>query len=157
MNSIGPARARPVGLTRSSGFWTLLLAGLHLATTTVFYGESVRSIVDAGVLGAVDEDASLATLRGAGFWYVTVGVYLGLVGLMVMRAERRGDGVPRGFTWVMAATGVWGALLSPASGFWLFLPIAGLARRNTVGRACSIARRSEGAVGSGQGDSLDAR
>jgi hypothetical protein len=110
----------------------LLLAGLHVATTSVFYGESVTSILDAGVLGAVDKDPSLAALRGAGFWYVTAGLYMGLVGVSVMRAERRGEGAPRGFAWAMGVTGVWGALLTPASGFWLFLPIAWLAWRNTV-------------------------
>ncbi len=120
-------------LVRSSGFWTLLLAGLHVAMTPVFHGDSVTSVLDAGVLGALDKDPSLAALRGVGFWYVTAGLYLGLVGTIVMRAERRGESAPRGFAWAMAATGVWGALLTPASGFWLFLPIAWLAWRNTAG------------------------
>lgn len=119
-------------LTRCSGFWTLALAVVHVATASAFYGDSVRSIVDAGVLGAVDSDPGLATLRGAAFWYVTVGLFLGLIGWVVMVAERHGLGAPRGFAVAMAATGVWGVLFSPVSGFWLFFPIAWLARRNTA-------------------------
>jgi hypothetical protein len=119
-------------LTRCSGFWTSVLAVVHLATAPAFYGDSVRSSLDAGVLGAVDSDPDLATLRGAAFWYVTVGLFLGLIGWVVMVAERRGQGAPRGFAMVMAATGVWGVLLVPVSGFWLFFPIAWLAWRNTA-------------------------
>ena len=119
-------------LTRCSGFWTSVLAVVHLATASAFYGDSVRSIVDAGVLGAVDSDPELATLRGAAFWYITVGLFLGLIGWVVMVAERRGQGAPRGFAVVMAVTGLWGVLLVPVSGFWLFFPIAWLAWRNTA-------------------------
>ncbi|GAB2648591.1 DUF6463 family protein [Kribbella swartbergensis] len=121
-------------LVRCSGFWTVLLALIHVLTTSFFYGDSVRSILAGGVLGAVDEDPGLATLRGAAFWYLTSGLFLGLVGSMVLAAERRGDGAPRGFAWVMLVAGAWGVLLSPVSGFWLFFPIAWLARRTSTHR-----------------------
>ncbi|MBC3193485.1 hypothetical protein H7X46_20700 [Pseudonocardia sp. C8] len=119
-------------LSRCAGFWTVVLAAVHVAATPVVYRDSARSIVDAGVLGALDADPAQATVRGAAFWYATAGLLLGLVGAGVTAAERRGDGVPRGFAPAMAATGLWGVLLTPVSGFWLFLPIAWLARRNTA-------------------------
>ncbi|AEG43527.1 hypothetical protein L600_000200001300 [Isoptericola variabilis J7] len=109
----------------------MVLAAVHVAATPVFYPESVRSILDARVLGAVDSDPAQATLRGVAFWYVTVGLVLGLVGSSVMAAERRGDGAPRGFATLMAATGLWGVVLSAVSGFWFSFPIAWLARRSS--------------------------
>ncbi|WP_324605891.1 DUF6463 family protein [Isoptericola variabilis] len=118
-------------VVRCSGFWTVVLAAVHVAATPVFYPESVRSILDARVLGAVDSDPAQATLRGVAFWYVTVGLVLGLVGSSVMAAERRGDGAPRGFATLMAATGLWGVVLSAVSGFWFSFPIAWLARRSS--------------------------
>ncbi|WP_125777141.1 DUF6463 family protein [Antribacter gilvus] len=121
-----------MSLARCSGFWTVLLAVVHVSTAPLFYADSLRSILEAGVLGALDKDPELATLRGAAFWYVTVGLFLGLVGVMVLRAERRGEGAPRGFAGALAATGVWGVVLTPASGFWLFLPLAWLAWRSTA-------------------------
>lgn len=121
-------------LRDSSGFWTLLLALVHLGMTPVFYGESLRSILDGGVLGAVDADPELATLRAAAFFYLTTGIFLALVGWMVMGAERRGDGAPRGYATALAVTGAWGVVLSPVSGFWLFFVLAWLARRSTARR-----------------------
>jgi hypothetical protein len=129
-------------LTRCSGFWTSVLAVVHLAMAPAFYGDSVRSSLDAGVLGAVDSDPDLATLRGAAFWYVTVGLFLGLIGWVVMVAERRGQGAPRGFAMVMAATGVWGGAARPGLGVLALLPhrLAGLAQHRTrsYARTCVV-------------------
>jgi hypothetical protein len=136
----GIIRGFTLRLRQSSGFWAVLLAGVHIAATPVFYADSVASILDAGVLAALDRDPGLADLRGVAFWYATVGVQLGLVAWMIMQAERRGEGAPRGWALTMAATGVWGLLLTPASGFWLFLPIAWLAWRSTAARSATAAR-----------------
>lgn len=129
----------------SSGAWTAVLAVAHIATTGAFYGESVRSTFDGGVLGAVDADPALASLRGVAFWYVTAGLVLGLLGLLVLAEERQRGAPPRGFAALMAVTGVWGVLLSPASGFWFFLPIAALAQRHRA-RALSRAIAERGTV-----------
>ena len=119
-------------LRRSSGFWTVLLALVHVTMAPAFYADSLRSILDGGVLGSVDADPSLATLRAAAFFYMTVGILLGLVGWMVMGAERRGQGAPSGYATALVVTGLWGVALSPLSGFWLFFAIAWLARRNAA-------------------------
>ena len=119
-----------IRLRASSGFWAVVLSVVHVATTPVFYEQSVRSILDGGIIGALDADPRLSTLRGASFWYTTTGLVLGLFGLSTLRAERRGRGCPQGVALTMAVTGVWGALISPRSGFWFHLPIAYLARRN---------------------------
>ena len=124
-----------VALSRCAGFWTVLLAIVHLAMTPLFYPESVRSIVDGGVLWVLDADPALTTVRAASFWYVTCGLFLGLVGAMVLRAERWGTGTPAGYAVAAAGTGLWGVLITPQSGFWLFFVIAWLAWRNTRQRS----------------------
>lgn len=130
-----------IAVLRCSGFWTLLLALVHVAATPFFYGDGVSSLVDGGVVGAVDADPELASLRGAAFWYVTVGIFLGLVGAFVLAGERRGRGAPDGFAVALAATGLWGVVLSPVSGFWAFFPIAWLAHRSSVSRPSPIVTR----------------
>jgi hypothetical protein len=130
MDMLQSASAQP--LSRSSGFWTVLLAMVHVAMTPVFYADSLRSILDGGALGSVDADPTLATVRAAAFFYLTVGIFLGLVGWMVMGAERRGEGAPSGYATALVVTGLWGVALSPMSGFWLFFATAWLARRNAA-------------------------
>lgn len=130
MDVAKPAAAMP--LRWSSGFWTVLLALVHVAMTPVFYPDSLRSIAEGGVLGSVDSDPTLATLRAAAFFYLTSGILLGLVGWMVMGAERRGQGAPGAYAIVLAVTGLWGVALSPLSGFWFFFALAWLAKRNAA-------------------------
>jgi hypothetical protein len=106
----------------------MALGVVHLASTGAVYPESVRSILEAGVVGSVDADPLLAERRGAGFWYVSSGLLL--VGLgAIMRNDENAHGRPSPATApVLVATGLWGILLTPVSGFWAFLPIAWLAR-----------------------------
>lgn len=118
-------------LWQCSGLWIVTLAALHLVATPVFYDDSLRSIVDGGVVNAVDADPALATLRGAAFWYLTMGLFMVVLGAAVLASERRGGGAPAGLALAMALTGAWGVLLTPLSPFWLFAPIAWLAWRSS--------------------------
>lgn len=106
---------------------SLVAIGLvHLATTGVFYPESVRSIVQGGVIGAVEADPEQAAVRGVGFWYATAGLGVIALGLTVGQIERAGR--LRGATAaVLAGIATWGVSLMPKSGFWLFFPVAALA------------------------------
>ncbi|TYP89045.1 DUF6463 family protein [Blastococcus xanthinilyticus] len=125
--STAPGGVPPV---RSAGLWTVVLGVAHVASVHAFYPESVRSVVDGGVIASVDADPVLTERRGVGFWYVTSG--LGVIGLgAIVRGHEKVHGRPPPATaTVLVATGLWGVLLMPASPFWLFLPIAWLARRS---------------------------
>lgn len=132
---------------RSAGVWTCALSFVHLATTGVFYADSARSVLDVGVLAALDRDPELAALRGVGFWYVTAGLLLGGIGVAVARHEHAEGRPPRGFAALMAGIGLWGVLLTPASGFWLFFAIAALAGRNRARSRTSGAQASTSDTG----------
>lgn len=77
---------------------------------------------------------------------MTVGLFLGLVGAVVMVGERRGRGAPDGFAVALVVTGLWGVVLSPVSGFWAFFPIAWLAHRTRGRRRLPRLRIGEGVV-----------
>jgi uncharacterized protein DUF6463 len=96
----------------------------HLALTPVLYGTSLRSVLDAGVVAAVDADPAMADLRSASLWYVTAGLALLLIAGLVAHAERV-DGVPPAVAVVglLVIAGV-GLLLTPASGFLAVFAVA---------------------------------
>jgi len=99
---------------------------VHVAATRRFYPESVRSIVQGRVLGAVEADPELAAVRGVGFWYATVGLGVIALGRAVGQVERAGR-LRIDTAAVLAGIGAWGVSLMPKSGFWLFFPVAALA------------------------------
>ncbi|WP_157574899.1 DUF6463 family protein [Jiangella muralis] len=110
--------------------WSLLvIAGLHVLSAPVIYPDSLRSTWEAGVVLAVEADPALIAERGVGFWYVTAGLGLGLLGGVVRSLERRGDAPPRALGWGLLALTGWGAALMPVSGFWAFLVPAVLTLR----------------------------
>ncbi|WP_116946888.1 DUF6463 family protein [Jiangella endophytica] len=110
--------------------WSLLgIAAVHVLVAPALYPESLRSTWEAGVLLAVESDAVLIAERGVGFWYVTAGLGIGLLGCMVLAFERRGEPLPRGLGWGLLALMAWGVALMPASGFWAFAVPAVLALR----------------------------
>ena len=108
---------------------------VHVAATRAFYPESVRSIIQGGVIGAVEADPALTALRGVGFWYATAGLGVIALGLAVCHVERAGR-LRSDTAAVLAGIGAWGVSLVPKSGFWLFFPVAALAAvRARAGRA----------------------
>jgi hypothetical protein len=105
------------------------IAILHTAAAPGVYPDSLRSIWDGGVLDAVERDPSLIELRGLGFWYVTTGLAVGLLGGAARHLEHRPEGLPRWFGWGLLGLTAWGVALMPKSGFWAFAIPALLALR----------------------------
>lgn len=113
----------------SAGLWSIVVGVLHVAAAPVFYADSVRSIIDAGVIASVEADAELLELRSASFWYTTAGLMLILLGLLVLRQEQATGRPPAGTALLFLVTGLWGVLLVPMSGFWFVLGLGALAWR----------------------------
>ncbi len=129
--SAGPGR---VPLPRSAGLWTMVLGIVHVTSVHAFYPESVRSVMDGGVVASVDAEPMLTERRGVGFWYVTSGLMVIGLGAIVRGHENAYGRPPPATAPVLVATGLWGVLLMPVSPFWLFLPIAWLARSSAAFR-----------------------
>jgi hypothetical protein len=113
---------------RSAGLWAVVLGTVHVASVHAFHPESVRSVLDGGVVASVDAEPTLAERRGVGFWYVTSGLMTIGLGVVVRGHENVHGRPPAATASVLVGTGLWGVLLMPVSPFWLFLPIAWLAR-----------------------------
>jgi uncharacterized protein DUF6463 len=116
-----PASQRPV-----VGAALGLIGVVHVAVTAMVYPDSVASIRRGGVVAAVEADPELVPVRGLGFWYVTSGLGTVALGVAVADLERRRLLRPHHAA-LLAAIGVWGVVLVPRSGFWLFLPLAAVA------------------------------
>jgi hypothetical protein len=97
---------------------------IHVAITPLLMADSVRSIVEGGVLRSVEADPALAQLRGIGFWYVTAGLGLVVVGRAVDELEGSDRGLPGAVPALLGGVGVWGAALMPKSPFWVVLALA---------------------------------
>lgn len=104
---------------------------VHILVTPLVVGDSVRSVIEGGVVAAVERDPATAVLRGLGFWYVTAGLAVIMLGALVIWIERTTASVPILLPWMLVGLTVWGVLLMPVSPFWAFLVIALLAFRKT--------------------------
>jgi len=104
---------------------------VHILVTPLVVGDSVRSVIEGGVVAAVERDPATAVLRGLGFWYVTAGLAVIMLGALVIWIERTTASVPTLLPWMLVGLTVWGVLLMPLSPFWAFLVIALLAFRKT--------------------------
>ena len=107
----------------------IVIAAIHVAVAPAVYPDSLRSTWEAGVIDAVEGDPGSIELRGVGFWYVTAGLAVGLLGGVVHRLEQRPEGLPPSFGWGLLGLTAWGATLMPRSGFWAFAVPAALALR----------------------------
>jgi hypothetical protein len=107
------------------------LGVVHVASTPVFFPESLRSIVDGRILGTLTAEPSAMPVRKAGFWYAMAGVAIAAFGWTTGHVERNGGTLPAALPAVLAGMGTAGVALDPQSGFWLFFPLAWMARRRT--------------------------
>jgi hypothetical protein len=73
-----------------------------------------------GVVNAIAPDPT----RMAMFWFLFFGFAVVVLGDVIHVFERRGLTLPASLGWQLGALGLAGALMIPASGFWLVLPQA---------------------------------
>ncbi len=126
-----PARERVVH-HRSAALVGLTLIGigvLHTAMAPVVHGPALRGIIEGGVVAAVESDPAQIAIRSAGFWYLTAGFAVMILGALLWWVQRRIGRLPAAVGWVLLGLTVWGVLLMPVSGFYLFLLPAVLAWR----------------------------
>jgi hypothetical protein len=107
----------------------LAVGVVHTALTPVLFPEAVRAVVEDGVVGSVGAEPRTEPVRTAGFWFAIAGVATAAFGWMTGHVERRGDPLPAALPAVLASVGAVGLILDPKSGFWVFLPLAEIARR----------------------------
>lgn len=119
---------------------------VHTITTPGWYGGGLDEIVDDGVIGAAPDSPGVPD---AAFWYLSVGMALLLLAVLVHWAERRGDLSLRSLGWQLIGLGAFGALIEPASPFWGFIILGAIvvARAGRAEPATPFAGRVLAAVG----------
>lgn len=105
----------------------LLIGVLHVASSPALYGPALDSIVAGGIVNTLDTDPQASDLRAAGFWFVSAGLIVILLGLVVAWVERCCDVVPGFLGPGLIIITAFGVVIAPTSGFWLFLVPATLA------------------------------
>jgi hypothetical protein len=122
--SIPHSAPRPV-----VGLALTIVGTVHVLVTPLVVGDSVRSIIEDGVVAAIEREPAAEVLRGLGFWYVTAGLATIMLGALVIWIERTTGSVPILLPWMLVGLTAWGVLLMPVSPFWAFLVIAFIAFR----------------------------
>lgn len=117
--------ARPV-----VGTVLVVIGIVHTLAAPLFFGDGLDGIVNAGVVDGVEHDAAGLTERSAAFWYVSAGVAVVLLGVLIGWIERRLGYTPGLVGWLLVILAVWGVALIPASPFWVFGLAAVLAFRS---------------------------
>ena len=113
------------------GRWLIGVSIIHTLFAVVVFGKILLSVVQRGVFNTVGTDPMV----GAVVWFVLFGAALFICGLIVSTLERSSPSpLPKSLGWSLLALATLGAILMPASGFWLVFPpaIAVLARKSNA-------------------------
>ena len=90
---------------------------VHILVSAAGSRRALVAIHRAGYLGAVGRDPA----RHAALWSLATGGLLCTLGQLARSAQARTGTVPRSLGWGLLALATPGAVLLPASGFWLLL------------------------------------
>ena len=118
-------------MKRWIGRWLIGVSIIHTLFAVVVFGKVLLSVVQRGVFNTVGTDPMV----GAVVWFVLFGAALFICGLVVSTLERSSPTpLPKSLGWSLLALATLGAILMPASGFWLVFPpaIAVLARKSNA-------------------------
>lgn len=102
------------------GRWLMGTAFIHIAIATVQYAEVLLTVAEHGVFNTVAGDPVV----GAVVWSLLFGAVAFIGGMAVAAIEKAGAQLPKSLGWSLLALAIVGAVLIPASGFWLLLPPA---------------------------------
>lgn len=140
-------------MRKISGPLLMAIGMLDLLYVLMFYARQLSSIAGDGFFGAVESDPAQLG-RGIAFWHLTFGVTVLILGALVRWAQARTGTLPALLGWSLLALGLFGAILVPASGFWLVLPLAVLmlllARWSDHGAAGTNANESVSTLTTGE-------
>jgi hypothetical protein len=125
--ALASCRQAPYVVDMRIGSLVLVVAVLHTLVGTLIYRGELAAIAAAGVFGVVGDRGD----RAAAFWFLIAGLMAGVLGLTLQGFERRGAPVPAVLAPALIALTAAMAIPMPATGGWLFLPIAWLAWRRS--------------------------
>lgn len=109
-------------MKRWVGRWIIGVGVIHIAFGSVVFREPLSAILLHGLWNAVDGHPG----RPLAFWFVFLGLFTIVFGMLVDWIESRGLWPPRYVSWAFFILVVLAIVTMPVGGGWLLLP-AGLA------------------------------
>lgn len=106
---------RKFDVRRYTGELTIATGTLHTLVGLAYYADEVSGFFRDGILASVTEGTS----GEIAFWFLLMGAFLILSGVMARSYQRQTGTLPMSFGWIMLVVSAIGAVMMPASGFWL--------------------------------------
>ncbi|MCP4539668.1 MAG: molecular chaperone GroEL [Chloroflexi bacterium] len=101
---------------------------VHSIGGFLFFGPILSALFNEGLFNTITVSGDIG--REAAFWFLFGGFMVMIIGGLVDRLERLGEHLPAFLGWSFAALTILGAIIMPASGFWLLIiPTIGMIRR----------------------------
>ncbi len=131
-------------MKRWIGRWLAVIGVMQVIVGLLYFNGMFREILAAGVVNALGVNVQLHLA----FWYTICGPFIFLVGVLADWIESRNEGrVPRLLGVVLLPLTIAGMLISPWSGFVLYLPpVIGALLRPIRPEKVQPIRREEGLV-----------
>lgn len=110
-------------MKRYLGEFVIGTAALHTAVGIALGWTQLAGIASDGFFNVIDPHFD----RAAIFWFLSYGLLLFVIGLMVKWAQKEIGRLPHWLAWLFLGMGIISVALMPISGFWLLFPIAWMA------------------------------
>jgi hypothetical protein len=107
-------------MTRWMGRWLMGVAVIHVVIAVLVHNKPILLVWERGTFNTVAGDPVI----GAIVWSLLFGCVAFVGGLAVDTLERESVPLPKARGWCLLALAIVGAILVPASGFWLLFPVA---------------------------------
>ena len=117
------------------GKYIAVVGVLHCALGVVVFSGTFADLFRDGFFNTINGEPELEFP----FWFVVVGVFWVVLGVLIDSVEKAGQAIPRFVGWAVFGSAVVGAAIMPLSGWWLFLiPGVALVRKKVQGSKLNV-------------------
>ncbi|MDX1320719.1 MAG: DUF6463 family protein [Oceanospirillum sp.] len=108
---------------RNSGWLLVGIATIHNLLGVVLGWDVLQGMAEAGFWNTVERDGQLDYARSAILWFLMLGAFWWVLGVMMQQWLRRIGSLPRWLGYALLLAGCLVAFVLPQSGAWFFLPL----------------------------------
>lgn len=134
----------------TTGMWLLIIGIIHNLVGLIagFYGlpegdlsgrSPIAEIVDLGIFNSIDPDP----LRALWFWFIWFGWAVMFAAWALHLFEKHTGTLPTQLLWMLAALGISGVFMMPASGFWFVVLLAAWKLKPTSRKILKVSKISK--------------
>lgn len=109
------------------GLLTIITGILHFLLGLFKFKLQFTNIIFSGFFNKIK-----AYDNGHAFWFTFAGILLIIIGILIKFIEQKNLVVPKSICWFFLFSGIIGVSLLPVSGFWIFLLLAFLIKKQNL-------------------------